>query len=55
MRLVRDEELAAVGVGAAVGHGHHAALAVLQRLQQLIRELAVGRGIDALAALAGPC
>ena len=53
--LVRDEELAAIGVGAAVGHRHHAALAVLQRLQDLVRELAVGRGIDALPALAGPC
>lgn len=53
MRFVSDEKLAAIGVGAAVGHGQDAALVVLQVIDQLIGEFAVGCGVDAAAALAG--
>ena len=50
--LVGDEELGAVGVGAAVGHGHDAALGVLHAVANLVRKLAVGGGVDAAPALA---
>ena len=53
--VVGDEELAAVRVGPAVGHGHHAPLAMLQAVHHLIIELAVGSRVDALAAPACPC
>ena len=53
--LEGDEELRAVGVWARVGHGQRAAPGVLQGLHQLVRELAVGCRVDALAALAGAC
>ena len=55
VRLVRDEKLAGVGVGPAVCHGHDAALAVLQRLHQLVWELAIRRRVNALATLASSC
>ena len=56
-KFTRSGLLAAVGVWPAVGHGQHAALAVLQVgvLKDLVRKLAVGRRVDALATLAGAC
>lgn len=47
--LEQDEELAAVAVRAAVGHGQHAAPGVGQPLVQLVAE---GRAVDRLAARA---
>ena len=38
----RDEELAAVGVGSAVGHRQDARLGVPQRRMELVREVVAG-------------
>lgn len=48
----RDEELAAVGVGAGVGHAHGVGPVVLELRAELVRELAAP---DALAARARAC
>ena len=56
MFIVCNEELAPVCVWlAAVGHGHHAALCMLQSIGDLISKLAIGGGIYALATFASPC
>ncbi len=55
MRFVSDEELGAVGVGPAVGHGQHAALGVLQVVHQLVWELAVGGVVNGFAAFSRAC
>lgn len=48
-----DEKLAAVGIRAAVGHGHDPAFAVAQAVDNLVRKLARCRAEYALPALAG--
>jgi hypothetical protein len=55
MGLQGNEELDPVGVGPAVGHGHHPPLVVLQYVHDLIGEFPVGRRVDALAALPRAC
>lgn len=50
---VGDEELAAVGVGPAVGHGHDPPGGVLERLAELVGELAAPDGGAALAGARG--
>ena len=53
--IVGDKELTAVCVGAAVGHGDHAPLAVLQAVHNLIIKLTICCGKDALASPPSAC
>lgn len=55
MLVIRDEKLATIGVGTAVGHGHNATLGVLEGVSDLIRKLAVGSWEYAFASFASSC
>lgn len=50
LRCVRNEELAGVRIGSAVGHRHHATLVVSQVVLEFVVKLAVPDGRAALAA-----